>query len=372
MLRGGVFSIGRVAGIPLKIHYSWFIVFTLVTSMLALQWYPQQLEHHPASVHVILALVSALLLFGSVYLHELGHALVARAFGVPVRGIILFVFGGIAEMVGEPKRPLQEVAVAAAGPAVSLTIASLCGLGYALSVEGGMAHAMSVQLGVVNLGLFMFNMIPAFPLDGGRIARATLWGLLGHYRRATFVATAMGVGFAGLMAAAGITLLAQRGLVGGLWLIFIGLFVGRAALQSYRRARLTDALRAGLVAEVMTPSIACMDPGLTLAQAEDARPGCFEDGVAIGSGEDAAGWVDATLIDGIPRHAWGTVRLGDIMAEADSLAVVAATDPLEALFRVFATGRAPAARVMDDGRWVGMAGRGALLAYFRRLQGEAS
>lgn len=367
MLRAGLLPIGRIARIPLKIHFSWFIVFGLVSWMLAVQWYPTQLQNRPVAFYIVLAVISALLLFASVLVHELSHALVARRFGVPVRGIVLFVFGGIAEMVGEPRRPHEEAAVAAAGPAASILISAACWLAV-LIVPKGVLQAVVLQLALVNLGLFAFNLIPAFPLDGGRIARATLWAVMGNYRRATFVATLLGVGFAIMLGTAGLYLLIAGGAIGGIWLVFIAFFVGRAAMQAYKRARFTDALRASSVSEVMVPSVPYLGPHLTLEEAETRQPGCLDLGCAVGRGEEAIGYVDPLLVAEIPKGSWDRIRLGDVMLEIENLGVVGPNDPLEALFQVFAMGPAPAALVVEEGRWVGTAGRGALLAYFQRLQ----
>jgi Zn-dependent protease len=365
-MRNGVVAVGRLAGIPLKIHFSWIIVFFLVTTMLAKQWYPTRLPGEPASFYIGLALITAFFVFASVVAHELAHALVARWFGVPVRAIVLFLFGGVAEMVGEPRRAFQEAAVAAAGPAASLFIAMTAGLG-AVMLPPGVVRAALETLLMVNLGLFAFNVIPAFPLDGGRIARAVIWAMLGHYQHATLAATVVGVGFAGLLGVGGLFVTLTTGAMGGLWLAFVAVFVGHSAVQAYRRAHFTHALREGRVEEI-TDSGPPLDPEMTLAEVVALRPGALQAGFAIGG--PLMGYLDADLVDEVPRDQWTQVRLADVMVPASALVTLRATDPLELLFRAFAMNRAPAAVVVrDDGQHLGVAGRGALLDYFQRLQG---
>jgi Zn-dependent protease len=242
--------IGRALGIPIHVHASWFVVFFYVTWSLAKGYLPETLPGLSVPRYWGMGGIAALLLFLSVLLHELGHSYVALRYQIPIRQITLFIFGGVAHMGKEPPSPRAEFLIAIAGPLVSLILGAGC-LGGAMAVESLFARSgfqglivLGSLLGMVNVQLGLFNLIPGFPLDGGRVLRAGLWARNKDFNRATSQAALVGIGFgvalgligAGLMVGAWSGALGPSIATNGGWLIFIGAFLFSAALASRRQA----------------------------------------------------------------------------------------------------------------------------------------
>jgi len=263
----------RVAGIPVRIDPSWLIVFGLISWSLAAGYFPRVLPDVSAGAAWLHGVVAALLLFVSVFLHELSHALVAREHGVPVSGIRLHVFGGVSELEAEPPTPRAELMIAAIGPLTSFVIAGLCyGLGRALDGPPWVA-ALTGYLAVVNFIVGVFNLVPGFPLDGGRVLRALLWWGSGRQQWATLWASRSGTAFAVLMMALGGMRAVAGEVIGGLWFAVIGMFLYQAARASRTlvdiRARL-EPLRVTDVMEAVEPSVADVAPAPADAVAAEA------------------------------------------------------------------------------------------------------
>jgi Zn-dependent protease len=231
----------RFAGLPLYIHQSWLFIVVFMTWSLATSYFPWQYPAHSALLYWVMAGLVVLLLFGCVLVHELGHALVARLYGIPVMGITLFIFGGVAHLGGESRRPGVELKVALAGPLVSGAIVLVC-LALARVIPetpapAFVANGMARYLASVNIGLILFNLLPGFPLDGGRVLRALLWGAMKDYGRATRIACALG-GWLGLgLMALGALRITQGSWSNGVWSIVLGLFLRDAARSSAHQGR---------------------------------------------------------------------------------------------------------------------------------------
>jgi Zn-dependent protease len=259
MMFGG-FGIGRWFGIRIRIDVSWFIVFALVTWTFAVWELPVKLPGMASSFYLWLGVIGALLLFLSVLLHELAHSVVARSRGIPVHGITLFIFGGVAEMSMEARTPGDEFALTVAGPLASLTLAGLFGIvsraGWSLGLEP--AGALAGTLAFLNLILAVFNMIPAYPLDGGRVLHAAIWKISGDQGLATRWATLVGRVFGWSLIVLGLTLifasflsLSLRGAgLSGLWMILLGWFLGSAAAAAARFERFRSRIAGLPVASV--------------------------------------------------------------------------------------------------------------------------
>lgn len=234
--------LGRIFGIPLNINYSWLIIFGLVILLMSSRFadlYPRW----PVAAHWIVAAVTTALFFLSVLLHELAHSLVAVARGIQVKGITLFIFGGVSELAHEAHRPMSEFVVTIVGPAASLAIALVCGALW-LAVDGGPSYigAILFTLAAINLSLAIFNMLPGFPLDGGRVLRAAVWGATGNYWLATMIAIRSGQVLGGLMVAGGIVW-ALYGSFQGLWVSLVGGFLLFVAIGNYRQEATRHFLR---------------------------------------------------------------------------------------------------------------------------------
>lgn len=228
-------TLGTISGIPIRIHLNWFLIAILVTWSLAGGYFPNKNPGLRAAEYWIFGSLTALLFFSSVLFHELGHALAAIREGVPVKSITLFIFGGVAHIGHEPPTADAEFRIVAAGPLTSLVLAAFYfTLGSAPYMPPAVRTA-SFYLSQINFILALFNLIPGFPLDGGRLLRAGLWKLYNDFNRATRWATFTGLGIAGLFIIAGLAFAIQDSLFNGLWLAFIGWYLGRAAIVHYRQ-----------------------------------------------------------------------------------------------------------------------------------------
>jgi len=234
----------KLFGIPIHIEASWLFIVAFLTWSLACDYFPSVVQGLSVGMYWAMGAASALLLYGCILLHELGHSFVARGQGMPVACITLFLFGGVAQVAGEAKRPSADLAVAVAGPLVSLLIAAGC---FAIAPRLPMHTTLEVAsvavvhyLALINTGILFFNLLPGFPLDGGRIARAALWAWTGSLPQATRVASAigllLGLGFMGL----GGWAILHGARISGLWYLLIGWFLRGAAQQSFYAAQLME------------------------------------------------------------------------------------------------------------------------------------
>lgn len=224
----------RVLGIPILLDPSWFVILALVTWTLATSYFPFRVPGAPPAAHGMMGLCAAVLLFACVLLHEFGHAAAAKACGIPVSRVTLFIFGGVAHIAQDPRRPLVELLVAVAGPLVSVAVAALCfwGSGTAPAASSPTTLALLRYLAVVNTAILAFNLLPGFPLDGGRLLRAALWAWMGDLGRATRIAAALGSGLGiGLMMLGALSLLRGHW-INGIWYGLLGIFLRRAAQAS--------------------------------------------------------------------------------------------------------------------------------------------
>lgn len=274
--------VGTVRGIEIVLDWSLLIIFFLIAFSLGAGLFPAWHPDWGAGLNWFVALVAAALLIVSVLVHELSHALVGQAQGVEVRRITLFVFGGMAQMEREPETWRAEFWMAIVGPITSLLIGALCLVAGGAMASGtavdpddpvrslaevGPAATVVLWLGPVNIFLGLFNLVPGFPLDGGRVLRALLWGMTGDVYRATRWASGMGRGFGLLLIAAGFAMVLGipvpffgRGLVGGMWIALIGWFLHNAALMSYRQLLAQRSLEGVPVSKLMLSEFATVDP----------------------------------------------------------------------------------------------------------------
>jgi len=230
--------LGRLFGIPIHLDTSWFVILGLVTWTLATRYFPFQVRGLSVPMSWLMGGLAAVLLFVCVLLHELGHSLIAKREGIPVNRVTLFLFGGVAQIASSPTRPLVELKVALAGPLVSIAIAALCAWGSSrIPLETTphiIAFVIARYLAVVNLAILVFNMLPGFPLDGGRVLRAALWAWSGDFLKATRVTStlgsALGFGLLGL----GLWAVFRGQWIGGIWYACLGFFLRDAALVSSR------------------------------------------------------------------------------------------------------------------------------------------
>ncbi len=260
---GKTFNLGKLFGIEFRLHFTWFLIFIFVTVSLVYPNYSQWF-------YWVIGIITSLLFFASVVAHELAHSLVGRANGIPIESITLFIFGGVAQMTKEATHPRAELRMAAAGPICSLVIGGLFGLLWWLFMPYITEPVATIilWLAVMNGILAAFNLIPGFPLDGGRVFRSLLWRFTGSYSRSTRIATRVGQGVGYLFIVGGISILFLHpfGLswFDGVWIVFIGWFLESAASASYRQIRWQEALHGVTVSEATPPDYPVAPPDITV------------------------------------------------------------------------------------------------------------
>jgi Zn-dependent protease len=262
---GGTLTLFRIRGIPVQVHVSWLVIYGLIAWSLAVGYFPEVLPALPAVTAWLSALLAGLLLFVSVFLHELSHSLVALGYGIPVTGITLHVFGGVSQMEHEPDRPGAELLIAAVGPLTSFAVAAAIAALAWLIQPADVAAAVMQYLILVNVVVGIFNLVPGFPLDGGRILRAALWKAKGDLAAATRIASQAGIVVGIVLIGLGALRSLSGEFLGGLWFIVIGLFLLQAATTSYQQLLVRRALGRRTVADAMTRDVVHVPPGLPLA-----------------------------------------------------------------------------------------------------------
>jgi Zn-dependent protease len=369
-LETGSLTFGRLFGIPLRVHTSWFLIFVLVSWSLAAGYLPSEYPGWTATAYWLVGWLTSLLFFGSVVAHELGHAVVALREGVPVRSITLLIFGGVAQIGREPPTAGAEFRIAIAGPLVSLALGlGLSGLGVLASRAAWGAPA--VYLGRINLLLAGFNLIPGFPLDGGRLLRAGLWAWGRNFRQATYAASRVGQVVAYGFVLIGVYQALSGRLIDGLWIAFIGWFLNNAAVGSWRQVALREVLRGARVEQVMKPAYTLVAPGLTLEQLVNQYVlGLGERRflVAEPSGGGLAGMLTLHNIRAIPREDWPKTAVEQVMTPLEKLHCVGPRDDLAAVLERMVAEDVNQMPVLADGRLVGLVTREDLL---RLIQARA-
>jgi Zn-dependent protease/CBS domain-containing protein len=268
-MRRGSLVLGAIRGIPIRIHFTWLIIFGLLSWSLASGYFPQHYPDLPIAAYWIKAIIAALFLFGSVLVHELMHALMAQSLRVPIAGITLFALGGVSEMKQEPPSPSAEFLIAVVGPLASFVLAGFFWLVWqALEREGPDPSFAAIALYLVGLNtvVAVFNLLPAFPLDGGRILRAIIWGITKNLKKATYLATRVGRAFAYLLITFGaVSLFAGAGFQ-GIWMALIGFFLLQGAQASYTQVLLKEALAGIAVRDIMVQEVVTVAPNLSVRE----------------------------------------------------------------------------------------------------------
>jgi len=328
---GQSWQIGRIFGIPLKVHVSWFLVFGLVTWLLARSYFPNVLPNLPVWEAWALGMFAALLLFASVLVHELGHCVVAMRYHIPIGQITLFIFGGMAQIRREAPTPKAEFLIAIAGPIVSLVISfAFLGLTLLPGVPDPFA-AVFEQIQFGNLILALFNLVPGYPLDGGRVLRAAIWAWSKNFHKATRLSARAGQLFSLLLVMLGVVAIAMGSALNGMWLMLVAGFLYVAAQNSHRQTFLQESLSALSVGDVMTPNVVALEANQTVDDAINSyflRYGfggfpVMEDGRLVGM-------VSLKELTAVPREAWNAITVGQVMIPPAPQFAVHAQEPLAA------------------------------------------
>ncbi len=314
----------RLLGIPVAVDASWLIILAILTLSIASRFPTLLHEYFPGAAsdmnpaaYWVMGLITALAFFGCILLHELGHAIVARARGMSIHGITLFLFGGVAEIEGEPPSAATEFLMAVAGPVVSLLLAVafwiLATVGYHAGWPRGVVLVLG-YLGAINGLVLLFNLVPAFPLDGGRVLRSILWGLTGRLRRATYWASLAGRGFAWLLIAWGIFQFFSGEWLGGIWMGLIGMFLNRAAQGSYQQVVIRQALHGEPVVRFMNPDPIVVPPTLDLRHwVEDFVYRYHHRAFPVVFDGHLQGLITTEALNDVPREEWSHKAVGEAM-----------------------------------------------------------
>jgi Zn-dependent protease/CBS domain-containing protein len=331
-------SLFKVAGIRINIDYSWFIIFGLVLFALSAGYLPRTFPGQPTQTYWVAGLFATLLFFSSVMLHELAHSLVAIRQGIDIPEITLFIFGGVSRLSQEPTDPKTEFKIAVVGPLTSFALAAAFGV-LRVFLQGFEPSLMVVVIGYlawINLALGIFNLIPGFPLDGGRLLRAFLWWRTGSLTRATKVASDFGKGFAvAIMILGGLQIFAGA-LVNGLWFIFIGMFLRGMSVQGYEELVIRKALEGVHVEEVMVREVVSVPPDLTVSQLiHDYFLHYAFRGFPVVENGRVLGVVSVAAVRQLPREVYDNRQVADIMTPLqDDLLIEAQASLADALVKM--------------------------------------
>jgi len=365
LARGRV-QIARIWGIGISVHASWLIVFALVTWSLAVGYFPTEFPGWARATYWLTGAFTALVFFLSILIHELGHSWVALRHGIPIRGITLFVFGGVAQIGREPASPTAEFRIAFAGPLTSLGLAALfAGAGF-LMRDITLVTSAAFWLARVNLMIALFNLVPGFPLDGGRVLRAVAWHWTGSFNRATRVASLAGRLFSAVLMGIGVFTALGGNVLGGVWLLLIGWFLENAAASTEAEASLRALLRDITVAQAMTHECSRVARDRTLGQLVreevlGAGRRCF----LVTDDGRLQGLVTLHQIKQVPPEQRDMVRVEEVMTPAAQLAVVRPEDSMFAALQRMDDDDVAQLPVIADGKLLGMIGREEILHYVR-------
>ena len=307
-------SLGRILGIPIGLDYSWFLIFALLTWSLATSYFPAEFKGWPITQYWIVGAVTVILMFGSVVLHELGHSVIALRYKIPVRSITLFVFGGVAQIGSEPPSAIAEFWIAIAGPITSFALAILFGMLQPLVGTFSPLLAIAKYLAYINGALALFNLIPGFPLDGGRIFRAVVWGINNSLDRATLIAANLGRFIAYLFIVIGVWQMFTGNFGNGLWIAFIGWFLESAASSQIHQQNIHDLLAGHHVSEAMRRDYTSISPDENLNQlVTDHILGSGRRSLVVKLNERILGLLTLHNVKTIPPSDWLTTRASQVM-----------------------------------------------------------
>lgn len=362
-------SLGTIFGIPVRVDYSWFLVLILFTWTFATGYFPAEFKNWSTVEYWIVGAITALVLFVSVLLHELGHSLVAERFKLPVRNITLFIFGGVSQISAEPTSALSEFWITITGPVISLILAGIFALLTLITSGFAPLWAIVKYLAYINFILAVFNLIPGFPLDGGGVLMSIIWGATHNRHRALLIASTVGSIVAYLFIIYGVFELFTGNLFNGLWIAFIGWFLISASRGQVRQEQLKGLLSGHKVSEVMSM-------GYTIIQSDTTVQALVDDHILGGSrrsfivekGEEVVGLLTLHHLREVPREKWATTMVSQLMIPTSQWKQIRPdTELWEAIEEMDRDGvnQLP---VMTDGKIEGMLTREDVVSFLRTLR----
>jgi Zn-dependent protease len=360
--------LGRILGIPIGLDYSWFLIFALLTWSLAGSYYPAEFKNWPLLLYWLMGAVTAIMLFVSVLIHELGHSVVALRYKIPVRSITLFIFGGIAQIGAEPPSAAAEFFVAIAGPIVSLALAAFFSVMKPIVAGIEPLWGLAKYLAYINMVIVLFNLVPGYPLDGGRVFRAIVWAVTRNLRRATLIAANAGRFFGFVFIFVGV-LRTFAGDLGGLWIAFIGWFLDNAATAQVHQVVFQGLLTGHTVSQAMSTRCVIVPADLTLQRLVDeyilgAGQRCF----LVNRGENTIGLMTLHRIKEVPRAEWATTSAAQAMLPLEKFKRISPDADLWSTLEQMDRDGVNQLPVMTDGQVLGMLSREDVITFLRTLK----
>ncbi|MEE8347052.1 MAG: site-2 protease family protein [Dehalococcoidia bacterium] len=360
---GGSYRLLRIFGIDILVHWSWLAIFVLLTWWLSQGFFKDQYGDWTGGQRWAAAVVAALTFFVSILLHELAHSLVAKREGMPVKNITLFIFGGVTALGGEPETPGQEFRVAIVGPLVSFILAGVFGIAALIAhlsgVGGSPPAAVALYLAIVNGAVGVFNMLPGYPLDGGRVLRAVLWArgrnLLTATRRASLAGTFLAFG---LIAFGVFSIVLTRNYIGGIWFIVIGWFLRNVSEASYQQQLFRNTLEGTKVGQLINRSFNAASPDMNLnTLVQEYMLARSQRCVPIVVGMELLGLVTMRDLKRVPRDEWETTSVFRAMTPREKLHQVDAREEITLALEIMAKENVNQLPVLEFGRFVGFVTR---------------
>lgn len=368
----GSLRIGKVIGIDLYIHAGWLIILVLLTWSLAGDRFVQLAPTWTSSTYWITALITSLLFFVSVLTHEVAHALLARAHGLTVIRMTLFIFGGIEELEQAPRSPGSELQIALIGPGISLLLAGLCyGLALPFANTGTPEEAVLDYVAFINLAFGLINLLPGFPLDGGRILRALLWKFTGNYRQAAHTATLTGLSCAYLLIVLGIGGFFTGNLFDGLWIIFIGWFLLSAGQSAHAQELIQTTLRDVTVKRAMNPMPVTVPANISVQKLVDEY---FQplniSSAPVMQGGYLAGLITFMEVSQVQRESWGKTPVGYVMRLREQIFTATPDQPLSSVLQSMLARGVNLVPVVQDDLLVGVLNLESVISYLQQRRSQ--
>lgn len=361
------FRIGTIFGIAILVHFSWLLIFALVTFSLVAR-FAEQFPALDQAIQISIGVTTSLLFFSSVLFHELAHSWLALRYGCSVRSITLFVFGGVAEIEEEAKKPVAEIWIALIGPLSSYLLALCFGLiWYVSQTRFAVISNVAGWLALINVGLGTFNLLPGLPLDGGRVLRGIAWKMTGNKEQATRIAASAGRFLGYLFILQGLFLVfVSKNLVNGLWLMFIGWFLNNAAEASILQVQAQHVIKGVQAGQVMTTDCPFVAPGTSLLEFVEgylllSGQRCF----IVGSPELPRGIITLTDVRAVPRHEWSNTSVQAAMQPINKLYAVTPQASIDEVLRLMDQHKVAQIAVVQDEHVLGLIGREHLLHLIR-------
>jgi Zn-dependent protease len=361
--------LGRVFGIPIDLDYSWFLIAILITWTLAVNYYPAEIKGGTSAEYWLMGAITAVLFFLSILTHEMAHSLVAIHYKVPVNRITLFIFGGVSQIAGEPPSASAEFQIAVVGPLTSIALGIFFYLLEPLLTQIAPALAIAKYLALINGMLGVFNLIPGFPLDGGRVFRAIVWGAIKNFRRATMIAASTGRFFGYFFIIGGVFDALRGDVFNGLWIAFIGWFLESAAAAQVQQQMVQGLLNGHKVSEVMGEACTHVLGDTSLQKLVDQEVlahahRCF----LVDQGDHVAGLLTLQEIKDIPRPSWSATTAAQAMVPLDKSSKVESSSELWPAMEKMSRDGINEMPVMQGNSVVGMLSMADIVKYLQTMQ----